>query len=176
MRSICLLTDTIDQPVIEAGYSLRCICDVSVGYNNIDIPYAKRRGIMVTHTPDVLTEATANLTWALILGITRRIVEGDRLIRRGGWTGFGFDFMLGSDLAGKQLGVIGMGRIGQAVARRAIAFGMDVVYTPSPRKKRRRAVSRFSRLRARAAGLRRAAGDVGRRVAARAAHARRRTT
>jgi glyoxylate reductase len=146
---ICLLTDIIDQPVLEAGYSLRCICNVSVGYNNIDIPYAKRRGIMVTNTPDVLTEATANLTWALILGATRRVVEGDRLIRRGGWTGFGFDFMLGSDLDGKRLGVIGMGRIGQAVARRAAAFGMEVVYLPSARKKRRRSVSRFSRLRAR---------------------------
>jgi glyoxylate reductase len=146
---ICLLTDIIDQPVLEAGYSLRCICDVSVGYNNIDIPYAKRRGIMVTHTPDVLTEATANLTWALVLAITRRIAEGDRLIRRGEWQGFGFDFLLGHDLAGKRLGIIGMGRIGQAVARRAVAFGMEVAYLPSPRKNRRRSVSRFARLRAR---------------------------
>jgi glyoxylate reductase len=146
---ICLLTDIIDQPVIEAGYSLRCICDVSVGYNNIDVPYAKRRGIMVTNTPDVLTETTANLTWALILAATRRIAEGDRLIRRGGWTGFGFDFLLGSDLAGKRLGIIGMGRIGQAVARRAVAFGMEVAYMPSPRKNRRKSISRFAGLRAR---------------------------
>jgi glyoxylate reductase len=150
---ICLLTDLIDQPVLEVAWSLRCICDVSVGYNNIDVAYAKRRGIMVTHTPDVLTEATANLTWALILAVTRRIVEGDRLIRRGEWTGFGFDFLLGHDLAGKRLGIIGMGRIGQAVARRAIAFGMDVVYLPSPRKNRRRSVSRFAGLRARPLSL-----------------------
>ena len=87
----------------------------------------------------MLTEATANLTWALILGATRRVAEGDRLIRRGGWTGFRFDFLLGSDLAGKRLGVIGMGRIGQAVARRALAFGMEVVYLPSARKRRRAA-------------------------------------
>jgi glyoxylate reductase len=146
---ICLLTDTVDQAVIEAGYSLRCICDVSVGYNNIDVAYAKRRGIMVTNTPDVLTEATANLTWALILAATRRIAEGDRLIRRGGWTGFRFDFLLGSDLAGKRLGVIGMGRIGQAVARRALAFDMDVAYLPSPRQSRRRSVTRLPGLKAR---------------------------
>jgi glyoxylate reductase len=146
---ICLLTDTIDQAVIEAGYSLRCICDVSVGYNNIDIAYAKRCGIMVTNTPDVLTEATANLTWALILAVTRRIAEGDRLVRGGRWDGFGFDFLLGRDLADKRIGIIGMGRIGQAVARRALAFGMEVAYLPSPRKSRRRSVSRFAKLRAR---------------------------
>ena len=146
---ICLLTDTVDQAVIEAGYSLRCICDVSVGYNNIDVAYAKRRGIMVTNTPDVLTEATANLTWALILAATRRIAEGDRLVRRGGWTGFRFDFLLGSDLAGKRLGIIGMGRIGQAVARRGVAFGMDVAYLPSPRQSRRRSVTRLPGLKAR---------------------------
>jgi glyoxylate reductase len=146
---ICLLTDTVDQAVIEAGYSLRCICDVSVGYNNIDVAYAKRRGIMVTNTPDVLTEATANLTWALILAATRRIAEGDRLVRRGGWTGFRFDFLLGSDLAGKRLGIIGMGRIGQAVARRGVAFGMDIAYLPSPRQSRRRSVTRLPGLKAR---------------------------
>jgi glyoxylate reductase len=150
---ICLLTDTIDQPVLEAAYSLRCICDVSVGYNNVDVPYAKRRGIMVTHTPDVLTEATANLTWALILAATRRIAEGDRLIRRGGWTGFRFDFLLGTDLAGKRLGIIGMGRIGQSVARRGLAFGMDVAYLPSPRKTRRTSLTRFPGLRARPLSL-----------------------
>ena len=110
------------------------ICDVSVGYNNVDIAAARERKIWVTHTPDVLTDATANLTWALILGATRRVAEGDRLIRKGGWTGFRFDFLLGSDLAGKQLGIIGMGRIGQAVARRAQAFGMEVAYVPSARQ------------------------------------------
>ena len=99
---ICLLTDPMDRGVIEKCYSVRAICDVSVGYNNVDIAAARERQIWVTHTPDVLTDATANLTWALILGATRRVAEGDRLIRKGGWTGFRFDFLLGSDLAGKQ--------------------------------------------------------------------------
>jgi glyoxylate reductase len=139
---ICLLTDGMDRGVIEKAYSVRAICDVSVGYNNVDIAAARERSIWVTHTPDVLTDATANLTWALILGITRRVAEGDRLIRGGGWTGFRFDFLLGSDLAGKRLGIIGLGRIGQAVARRALAFGMEIAYLPSSRK-RRRGVSRF---------------------------------
>ena len=139
---ICLLTDGMDRGIIEKAYSVRAICDVSVGYNNVDIAAARERKIWVTHTPDVLTDATANLTWALILGATRRVAEGDRLIRKGGWTGFRFDFLLGSDLAGKQLGIIGMGRIGQAVARRAAAFGMEVAYVPSARR-RKRPVSRF---------------------------------
>jgi glyoxylate reductase len=147
--AICLLTDVIDQQVIERAYSLRAICDVSVGYNNVDIAAARRRGIMVTNTPDVLTDATADLTLALILGVTRRIAEGDRLIRRGGWTGFAFNFLLGSDLKGKRLGIIGMGRIGQAVARRALAFGMEVAYVPSPARRRRRGLTRFEGFRAR---------------------------
>jgi glyoxylate reductase len=88
---------------------------------------------VVTHTPDVLTDATADLTMGLMLGIMRRLVEGDRLIRRGGWTGFSFTFLLGTDPKSKQLGIIGMGRIGQAVARRAVAFGMTIAYVPSPR-------------------------------------------
>jgi glyoxylate reductase len=97
---------------------------VAVGFNNIDVAAARARGIVVTNTPDVLTEATADLTWSIILGLTRRIVEGDRWVRKGGWKGFAFDFMLGSDLRGKQLGIVGLGRIGRAVANRALAFGM----------------------------------------------------
>jgi glyoxylate reductase len=150
---ICLLTDSIDREVIEHGYSLRVICDVSVGYNNIDIQCARRRGVMVTHTPDVLTPATADLTWALILAVTRRVAEGDRLVRRAAWQGFAFDFMLGRDLQGKRLGIVGMGRIGQEVALRGLAFGMEVVYAPSPRKQRRRSVSRFKGFRARPLSL-----------------------
>ena len=146
---ICLLTDSMDRGVIEKCYSVRAICDVSVGYNNVDIGAARERSIWVTHTPDVLTDATANLTWALILAATRRVAEGDRLIRKGGWTGFRFDFLLGSDLAGKRLGIIGMGRIGQAVARRALAFGMDIAYLPSARKRTRGEMSRFDGVQAR---------------------------
>jgi glyoxylate reductase len=147
--AICLLTDPIDKEVLSKAYSVRAICTASVGYNNIDIAECRRRSIMVTHTPDVLTEATADLTWSLILGITRRIAEGDRLVRRGGWKGFAFDFMLGTDLRSKRLGILGMGRIGQAVARRGLAFGMEVVYLPSPRKQRRQSATRFPGFRAR---------------------------
>ncbi len=131
---VCQLSDKIDAELINAAPSLRVVSDVSVGYNNLDVNALKQRGIIATNTPDVLTDATADLTLGLILGITRRLVEGDRLIRRGGWkSGFGLDFMLGTELKGKRLGIIGMGRIGQAVARRAVAFGMTIAYAPSPR-------------------------------------------
>jgi glyoxylate reductase len=133
---VAQLIDKIDAELMSAARSLRVVATVSVGYNNVDVAAARERGIMVTNTPDVLTDATADLTLGLILGITRRLVEGDRLIRRGGWKGgFGLDFMLGTDLHGKRLGIIGMGRIGQAVARRAVAFGMEIAYAPSPRQK-----------------------------------------
>jgi glyoxylate reductase len=100
-----------------------------VGFNNVDVAYARSRRVTVTNTPGVLTESVADFTWALILGITRRLGEGERLVRSGGWRGWAFDFMLGSELGGKQLGIVGWGRIGQAVAARAAVFGMKVVYT-----------------------------------------------
>src|SRR5262249_24872331 len=125
---VCLLTDTVDREVINAGTRLRVIANVAVGYNNIDIMTARERGIYVTNTPDVLTEATANLTWALILAVTRRIVEADAFTRAGKFTGWDFDMLLGSGITGKTLGVVGYGRIGRAVARRATGFGMQVVY------------------------------------------------
>jgi glyoxylate reductase len=126
---ICLLTDTIDRAVIDAGRDLRVVANVAVGFNNIDVAAARERGIAVTNTPDVLTEASADFTWALILGITRRVSEGERLVRRGEWKGWALDFMLGTELRGKQLGIVGFGRIGRAVAARAEAFGMRVVHT-----------------------------------------------
>jgi glyoxylate reductase len=126
---VSMLTDTVDRAVIDAGPLLKVIANVAVGYNNIDVAYARSRGIVVTNTPDVLTDAVADFTWALILAVTRRISEGERLVRRGAWTGWGFDQLLGSALAGKQLGVVGYGRIGRAVASRAPAFGMRVAYT-----------------------------------------------
>jgi glyoxylate reductase len=125
---ICLLTDRIDRTVLEAGRDLRVIANIAVGFNNIDLAAARERGIVVTNTPDVLTEASADFTWALILGITRRVSEGERLLRRGEWKGWALDFMLGADVRGKQLGIIGFGRIGRAVAARADAFGMRVVH------------------------------------------------
>ena len=125
---VCLVTDRIDRAVIDAGTDLRVIANVAVGYDNVDARYARTRDVIVTNTPDVLTEATAEFTWGLILSITRRITEGDRLVRAGRWKGWALDFMLGTELQGKRLGVVGPGRIGRAVAARAEAFGMDVVF------------------------------------------------
>jgi glyoxylate reductase len=125
---VAVLTNHVNGAVLEACPELKVVANVAVGYNNIDITAARGRGVIVTNTPDVLTEASADLTWALILSITRRVTEGDRLVRTGRWKGWALDFMLGSDLRGKQLGIVGFGRIGQAVAVRAAAFGMRVAY------------------------------------------------
>ena len=126
---MCLLTDRVDAAVLDAGPGLRIVANIAVGFDNIDLAAARSRGVIVTNTPDVLTEATADFTWGLILAVTRRIAEGERLLRRGEWSGWALDFMLGSDLRGKQLGVVGLGRIGRAVAARAGAFGMRVAFT-----------------------------------------------
>jgi glyoxylate reductase len=125
---VCLLTDAIDRTVIDAAPNLRVVANVAVGYNNVDVAYARSRGIVVTNTPDVLTESVADFTWALILAITRRLSEGERLVRRGEWKGWALDLLLGSELRGKQLGLVGVGRMGRAVAARAPAFGMRVAY------------------------------------------------
>ena len=126
---IALLPDTVDRAVLEAGLpDLKVVSAVAVGINNIDVKTAGELGVVVTNTPDVLTESTADLTWALILGVMRRVAEGDRLVRRGGWKAWAFDFMLGTELRGKQLGIVGFGRIGRAVAARAATFGVRVAY------------------------------------------------
>ena len=125
---VCLLTDTVDRTVLDAAPALKVIANVAVGYNNIDLAYARSRGIVVTNTPDVLTESVADFTWSLILAITRRLSEGERLVRRGEWKGWALDLLLGTELRGKQLGLVGVGRIGRAVAARAAAFGMRVAY------------------------------------------------
>ena len=121
---VCVLTDRIDDSVLAAGRALKVVANIAVGYDNIDVAAAKARGVIVTNTPDVLTEATAELTWGLILTAARRIGEGERLVRSGGWKGWTLDFMLGTELRGKQLGIVGRGRIGRAVAAKAPAFGM----------------------------------------------------
>src|SRR5687768_14998849 len=126
---VCMLTERIDKTVIDAGDRLKIIANVAVGYNNIDVTYARSKGVIVTNTPDVLTESVADFTWALILAVTRRLSEGERVLRAGAWKGWAFDFMLGTELRGKQLGLIGFGRIGRAVAARAAGFGMRVAYT-----------------------------------------------
>ena len=126
--------DKIDTDVVDAGSELKVISNVAVGYNNLDVPYARSKGIILTNTPDVLTEATANMAMTLILAVTRRIVEGDRLVRRGEWKGFSLDFMIGSEIRDRQIGIVGLGRIGRTVAEKAQQFGMKVVYhNPSAR-------------------------------------------
>ena len=125
---VSMLTERIDKDVIDAGAQLKVIANVAVGYNNIDVPYARSKGIAVTNTPDVLTDSVADFTWALILAITRRLSEGERVIRRNEWKGWAFDYMLGTELKGKQLGLVGFGRIARAVAARAQAFGVRVAY------------------------------------------------
>ena len=125
---VSMLTEQIDKPLLDAATELKIVANVAVGYNNIDVPYARSRGVIITNTPDVLTDSVADFTWALILAITRRLSEGERVIRQRAWKGWAFDFMLGSELRGKQLGLVGLGRIGRAVAARASAFGMRVAY------------------------------------------------
>ncbi len=126
---LCLLADVIDKEVMEAaGPRLKVIANYAVGYNNIDVEEATKRGIMVTNTPGVLTETTADLTWALMMAVARRIVEGDKFVRAGKFRGWEPMLLLGTDLYGATLGIIGFGRIGQAVARRAIGFKMKVLY------------------------------------------------
>lgn len=126
---LCVLSDTIDGEVINSGERLKVISSYSVGYDHIDVDVATKRGIYVTYTPEVLTETTADLAFALMMTVARRVVEGDKLVRRGKWKdAWYYDFMLGNDLHGKNLGIIGMGRIGSALARRASGFKMKVLY------------------------------------------------
>src|SRR5918993_548475 len=127
---VCLLTDTVDTALLDAaGPELKIVANVAVGYNNIDVPACRARGVAVTNTPDVLTNACADFTWGLILAVTRRLGEGERQVRAGAWGGWALDHMLGMELRGKQLGLVGVGRIGRAVAEKAPAFGMTVAYT-----------------------------------------------
>lgn len=125
---LSLLTDTIDAEVIAANSHLRLISNYAVGYNNVDVVAATKAGIPVCITPGVLTDTTADLTFALILSVARRLVESDRLLRDGGFHGWGPQLLLGADVHHKQLGIIGYGRIGHAVAKRALGFDMKVVY------------------------------------------------
>jgi glyoxylate reductase len=126
--AIVTLGDRIDAETIHAATRLKILANYAVGYNNIDLASARQRGLIVTNTPDVLTDATADLTWALLLATARRVVEGDSLVRSGHWTGWSPTQLLGAEVSGKTLGIIGMGRIGQAVAQRAVGFRMPVRY------------------------------------------------
>lgn len=126
---VTMLTEQVDAALLDAGRDLKVVANVAVGFNNIDVPAARARGVIVTNTPDVLTESVADFTWALILAITRRLSEGERVVRRGAWKGWAFDYMLGTELRGKQLGLVGLGRISRAVAARASVFGMRVAFS-----------------------------------------------
>ena len=123
----------ITEAIMQAAPHLRCIANYAVGYNNIDLAAASRRGILVTNTPGVLTDATADLAFALVLSVARRVVEADRFVRDGRFQGWKADLLLGSDVHGRTLGIIGFGRIGQAMARRARGFDMTVFYTDARR-------------------------------------------
>jgi glyoxylate reductase len=126
---VSLLTERIDAQLLDAaGPQLRVVANVAVGYDNIDVPACTERGVVATNTPGVLTDATADIAMSLILMATRRLGEGERLIRSGQAWKWGMFFLLGSSLQGKTLGIVGMGGIGQASARRAKAFGMEIVY------------------------------------------------
>jgi len=125
---ICHIISTIDDEVLAAAPTLKGVANVAVGYNNIDVAAARRRGVVVTNTPDVLTETTADFAWALLMAAARRVVEADQFARSGQWQRWQWDLLWGADVHGKTLGILGFGRIGRAVARRAAGFSMRVLY------------------------------------------------
>jgi glyoxylate reductase len=143
---LCLLTERVDAALLAAAPRLRAVANCAVGHDNVDLAAAAARGVIVTNTPDVLTETCADLAWALLLAAARRVAEGDRLVRSGRWRGWAPDQLLGVDVHGATLGVVGLGRIGRAVARRARGFGMRVLYWQRRRLARPPAGARFASL------------------------------
>ena len=125
---ICVISEAIDQALLDACPDLRVVSNVAVGFNNVDVAACTRRGVVVTNTPDVLTDTTADFAWALLMATARRVVEADRYLRDGRFQKWEYMTLLGADVHGKTLGVVGFGRIGRAVARRAQGFGMRVLY------------------------------------------------
>jgi len=130
---ICHIISTIDDEVLAAAPTVKVVANVAVGYNNIDVAAARRRGVVVTNTPDVLTETTADFAWTLLMAAARRVVEADHFSRSGQWQKWEWDLLWGADIFGKTLGVVGFGRIGRAVARRALGFNMRVLYQDAVR-------------------------------------------
>src|SRR5207249_10918265 len=124
----CHIISAIDDEVLAAAPTVKVVANVAVGYNTIDVAAAHRRGVVVTNTPDVLTETTADFAWALLMATARRVVEADRFARSGQWHRWQWDLLWGADVYGKTLGLVGFGRIGRAVARRALGFNMRVLY------------------------------------------------
>lgn len=130
---LCLLTDRIDSDVFEAAPTIKGFANYAVGYDNLDVSEATRRGIPLSNTPGVLTDATADLAWALLFAVARRVVESDGVMRRGEWAGWGPLQFIGGDITGRTLGIIGAGRIGTAMALKSRGFGMTVLYTGNRR-------------------------------------------
>src|SRR2546430_10995398 len=135
---ICHIISTVDEEVLAGASDLKAICNVAVGFNNIDVAACRKRGVVVTNTPDVLTETTADFAWALLMAAARRVVEADRFARSGQWSRWQWDLLWGNDVYGKTLGIIGFDRIGRAVARRAPGFNMR---GPSPHTLRAQAAA-----------------------------------
>jgi glyoxylate reductase len=131
---VCLLTEKIDRELLDlAGPNLRIVANVAVGFDNIDVPACTERKVAVTNTPGVLDETTADFAWTLLMAVARRLVEGDRMARSGAWSKWNLDQLCGTDVWGKTLGIIGLGRIGRAVARRAVGFRMRILYNSTTR-------------------------------------------
>lgn len=126
---VCLLTEKVNDDLLRAAPKLRIAANVAVGYDNIDVDTCTKRGVVATNTPGVLDETTADFAWTLMMAVARRLSEGEQLVRSGNWKGWNLDQLCGADIWGKTLGLVGFGRIGRAVARRALGFQMKVIYT-----------------------------------------------
>jgi glyoxylate reductase len=130
---ICLLTEKVNEEFLRAAPKLRIASNVAVGYDNIDVDACTKRGVVVTNTPGVLDETTADFAWTLLMAVARRVAEGEALARSGNWKGWNLDQLCGADVWGKTLGIVGFGRIGRSVARRASGFQMKIIYTDAVR-------------------------------------------
>ena len=130
---VCLLTEKVNEELLRAAPKLRIAANVAVGYDNIDLDACTKRGVVATNTPGVLDETTADFAWTLLMAVARRLGEGEQLARSGNWKGWNLDQLCGADIWGKTLGIVGFGRIGRAVARRALGFNMMVIYTDAVR-------------------------------------------
>ena len=135
---VCLLTEKVDDQLLRAAPKLKIVANVAVGFDNIDVPACTKRGVAVTNTPGVLDETTADFAWTLMMAVARRLGEGETLARSGNWKGWDLDQLVGTDVWGKTLGLVGFGRIGRAMARRAGGFQMKVLYTDVQRAGRKR--------------------------------------
>src|SRR5579863_2666279 len=125
---ICLLTEKVNDELLRAAPKLRIAANVAVGFDNIDVDACTKRGVVATNTPGVLDETTADFAWTLMMAVARRLSEGEQLARSGNWKGWNLDQLCGADIWGKTLGIVGFGRIGRAMARRALGFQMKVIY------------------------------------------------